>query len=148
MAFRFPLQAVLRFRESFERRERQRLQVITREVIKARQEYAEAKQDRATALDGLASDLGRGMTVVELRFELDCDRARLRRVAGLAEHVVKLEELRVRQLGEFRKAQQHRKILENLRDRQLTAYRVVQDRRTQQQLDERFLILHGGQVSG
>jgi flagellar export protein FliJ len=148
MPFHFPLQAVLRFRESFERRERQRLQAITREVMKARQEYADSKQERATALDRTAKNLGQGMIGVELQFELACDRTRLRRVAGLAQQLVKLEELRVRQLEEFRKAQQHRKILENLRDHQLAAYRVIQDRRTQQELDEMFLMLHGGQGSG
>lgn len=143
MPFRFPLQAVLRFRESFERRERQRLQAITAEAVKARQEYGDSKQERASAQDRFAKALCQGMNAVELQFELACDRTRLSRLAGLAEKVVKLEELRVRQLAEFRKAQQHRKILEKLRDVQLAAYRLDQDRRAQQQLDETFLILHG-----
>jgi flagellar biosynthesis chaperone FliJ len=55
--------------------------------------------------------------------------------------------LRVRQLEAFRKAQQQRKILENLRDRQMAAYRLIRDRHAQQQLDERFLILHSERES-
>jgi flagellar export protein FliJ len=148
MPFRFPLQAVLRFRESFEHRERLRLQVITREVVKARQESEDLKQERAAAAKRLSENLGQGITGAELQFEIASDRSRLRRMAIVDERIAKLEALRIRQLAEFRKAQQQRKILENLRDRQLAAYRVDQDRRTQQQLDERFLILRGGHVSG
>ena len=147
MPFRFSLQAVLRCRESFEHRERQRLQMITREVVKAQQQRDEAKLDGTNALDQLQKKLHQGMTVMEMQFELACDRARVRRIAALNDHFIKLEDLRHRQLEIFRKAQQQRKILDNLRDRQLAAYRMVQARRTQQQMDDRFLITHAGQSS-
>jgi len=147
MPFRFSLQAVLRYRESFERRERQRLQVIIREVVKAKQQRDNAKLDRANALSQLQKKLHQGMTAVEVQFELACDRARVRRIAAWNDQVTKLDDLRRRQLEIFRHAQQQRKILENLRDRQLAAYRLVQVRRTQQQLDERFLLTHSGQLS-
>lgn len=145
MPFRFPLQAVLRCRESFERRERQRLQVITREGVKAKQQRAQAELDRANALSQFQKKLHQGMTAAEVQFELACDRARVRRIAAWDEQVTKLEDLRHRQLEIFRHAQQQRKIMENLRDRQLATYRLVQFRRAQQQLDDRFLITHAGQ---
>lgn len=147
MPFRFSLRAVLRCRESFEQRERQRLEAITREVIKAQQQREQAKLDRANALVQLQKKLRRGMTAMEMQFELACDRARVRRIAAWNEQVTKLENLRRRQLEVFRKAQQQRKILENLRDRQLAAYRLIQARREQQQMDDRFLITHAGQNS-
>jgi flagellar FliJ protein len=147
MPFRFSLQTLLRYRESLERREHLRLQIVTREVIQARHHCEQAKQDRAKVLEELAKKLRQGMTGAELHFELACDRARVRRLAAWKEHLAKLEDLQRRQLDAFRKAQQQRKILENLRDRQLAAYRLVQNRRTQQQLDERFLILHAGKTS-
>jgi flagellar export protein FliJ len=147
MPFRFSLQAVLRCRESFEHRERQRLQVITREVVKAQQQRDEAKLDRTNALDQLQKKLHQGMTVVEMQFELACDRSRVRRIATLNDQFTKLGNLRRRQLDVFRKAQQHRQVLENLRDRQLAAYRLIQTRREQQQMDDRFLITHAGQSS-
>jgi flagellar protein FliJ len=147
MAFRFPLQAVLRYRESFERRERLRLQVITREVAKARQQCEEAKHERFRALGEFRQKLRQSLRGAELQFELACDRARVRRIAALREQVMKLEESRVRQLEAFRNAQQQRKILDNLRDRQFAAYRLIRDRREQQQMDDRFLILHSGQGS-
>ena len=143
MPFRFSLQAVLRCRESFEHRERQRLQVITREMLKAQQRQDEAKSERITCLAQFHTKLQQGMSAVEMQFELSCDRARVRRIAALSEQFAKLETLRRRQIEAFRKAQQQRKILENLRERQLAAYRVVQARREQQQMDDRFLITYG-----
>ncbi len=147
MPFRFSLQAVLRFRESFERREQQRLAVLTREVVKAKQHWEQAKLDRANAVVQLQKKLRQGVTAMEMQFELACDRARVRRIAVLNDHLGKLEDLRRRQLEVFRTAQQQRKILENLRDRQLAAYRLAQTRREQQQMDDRFLITHAGRTS-
>jgi flagellar FliJ protein len=147
MPFRFSLQAVLRCRESFERRERQRLEVVTHEVVKAQKQCQQAKLDRADALGQVQKKLHQGMPAVEMQFELACDQARVRRIAALNDHASKLEDLRRRQLEIFRKAQQQRKILENLRDRQLAAYQLVQARRAQQQMDDRFLITHAGQSS-
>jgi len=147
MPFRFSLQAVLRCRESFEQRERQRLQMISREVVRARQQRDEAKLDRTNALGQFQAKLQQGMNSVEMQFELACDKARVRRITALNEHVAKLEDLRRRQLEMFRKAQQQRKILENLRERQLAAYQLIQTRREQQQMDDRFLITHAGQFS-
>ncbi len=145
MPFRFSLQAVLRSRESFERRERQRLEVVTRELVKAQQQREQAKLHRANALSQFQKKLRQGMSAAEMQFEFACDRTRVRRIAAWNGHVAKLEDLRRRQLEVFRKAQQQRKILENLRDRQLADYRLVQSRRAQQQMDDRYLITHAGQ---
>jgi flagellar biosynthesis chaperone FliJ len=140
MPFLFSLQAVLRWRESFERRERQRLEIVTRELVKAQQQKQQAKMERANALIQAQKKLHRGMTAAELQFELACDRARARRIAVCNEHVARVEDLRRLQVEVFRKAQQQRKILENLRGRQLAAYQLIQVRRTQQQMDDRFLV--------
>jgi flagellar FliJ protein len=148
MPFRFSLQAVLRCRESFEQRERQRLQLVTRELVKAQQQREDAKRDRANAQVQLRNKLHEGMTAMEMQFELACDHARLRRIGVLSDQLAKLEDLRQRQLDMFRKAQQQHKILENLRARQLAAYQLIQTRREQQQMDDRFLITHAGQASG
>jgi flagellar FliJ protein len=147
MPFRFSLQALLRFRESLERRERLRLEIVSREVVQARQQCEQAKQEREKGLEALAQKLRQGMNGAELHFELTCDRTRIRRLLALKEQLLRLENLQRLQLDAFRKAQQQRKILENLRDRQLAAYRLAQNRRAQQLLDERFLILHAGRQS-
>jgi flagellar FliJ protein len=148
MPFRFSLQAVLRCRKSFERRERQRLEAITRELVKAQQQREQAKLGRTNAMSQMQKKLRQGMTAAEMQFELACDRAHVRRIGVCNDQVAKLEDLRRRQLEIFRKAQQQCKILENLRDQKLAAYRLVQARQTQQQIDDRFLITRAGQTSG
>jgi len=147
MPFRFPLQALLRFRESYERRELLRLEIVSRELTAAREHTARAIRDREQSLKHLASRLAAGMTASEFQFELASDRTRVRRITACQEEARKLEDLRRRQLDAYLKAQQQRKILENLRDRQISTYKLVQNRREQQQLDERFLILQHGQDS-
>jgi flagellar export protein FliJ len=142
MSFHFSLQAVLRLRESFERRERLRLEIIAREIAKASQQCQHALLDRDKARLELQNKLRQGTTATEMQFELACDRARVRRIEALNEHLGKLQDLRRRQLEVFRKAQQQRKILENLRDRQLAAYQLIQNRREQQQMDDRFILTH------
>lgn len=148
MPYRFPLQAVLSCRESFERRERQRLQIISREVIKAQQQWERARVERANNLSALQQKLRKGSTAGELQFELFCDHARVRRILAWHERLSKLKELQGRQIAIYRHTQQQRKIMENLRDRQRAAYQLVQDRRTQQQMDDRYLISHAGRFSG
>jgi flagellar FliJ protein len=145
MPYRFPLQALLRYRESYERRELLRLEIVSRELAAARERTELAKRDREKGLRDLASRLVAGMTASELRFELASDRTRASRIAVCQEEARKLEISRRRQLDAYLKAQQQRKILENLRDRQFASYKLVQKRREQQQLGERFLILHGNQ---
>ncbi len=147
MPFRFPLQAVLRCRESFERRERQRLQIISREVIKAQQQWERGKLERANALSQMHQRMRQGLSAGELQFDLACDRARVRRIAAWYDRLSKLKELQRRQIEVFRHTQQQRKIMENLRDRQRAAYQLLQDRRTQQQMDDRYLITHASQFS-
>jgi len=147
MPFRFSLQAVLRCRESFEQRERQRLQMVIRELVKAQAQREEAKRERENAQNELKSKLRQGMNATELQFELACDRSRVGRITALTDQVAKLEDLRRRQLEVFHNAQRQREILQNLRDRQLAAYQLIQRRREQQQMDDRFLITHGGQTA-
>jgi flagellar FliJ protein len=142
MPFRFPLQAVLCWRESYERRERQRLEAITRELVKAREQLERAERERANAANQLQIELQRGMNAAEMQFELAGDRVRARRIAAWNDQVAKLEDLRRRQLEVFNKAQQQRKIMENLRDRLFAAYKLDRARRAQQQLDDRFLLTH------
>jgi len=139
MPFCFTLQAVLRWRESYERRERQRLEAITRELIRARAQLEQSKRERATALQRLQRSLTQGMIAGEMHFELASERVRARQFAAWSDRVATLKDLRQRQLVAFRKAQQQRKILENLRDRQLTLYKLDQVRRAQQQIDDGFL---------
>ena len=143
MAFRFPLQALLRFRESFEHRERLLLELATREVVRARQQAVEVKNQRTAGLDEMSRNLANGLVGVELHFEVASDTAWARRLATLAKEVESLDAQRKNRLEAYQKAQQQLKIMENLKSRWMAAYRLEQERRTQQQMDEMFLIRRG-----
>jgi flagellar protein FliJ len=142
MAFKFTLRAVLRCRESFEHRERQRLQVITRELVRSQRQKEQVLRNRAAAQQELKQRLSQGLSAVELQYEQATDRVRVRQIASLNEHIGKMIHLRRRQIEVFQKAQQQRKVIENIRDRQLSAYRLLQARKEQQQMDDRYLLTH------
>ena len=140
MAFRFSLQAVLRLRRSYERRERLRLEIITRRRLHTRQQIAELKSEILGAKDRLAGTLQKGMPAVELHLEVAQANARAQRQEVLAEQLAKLtQEHRAQQVA-YQHAQQQRQIIENLRARLFAIYQQVQARREQQQLDDLFLI--------
>jgi flagellar export protein FliJ len=144
MAFRFPLQPLLRFRESFEHRERLRLELATREVVRARRQSEEARSQRTAALHEMSRNLVDGLVGVELHLEVAFDMARARRLVALGKEVERLDVQRRDRFAAYRKAQQQLKILENLRARQMAAYRLEQERRVQQQMDEMYLLRHRG----
>ncbi len=140
MAFRFPLQALLRFRESFEHRERLRLELATREAVRARQQSEEAKNQRTAALNEMSGNLANGLLGAELHFEVASGTAWAHRLAALAKEVERLDAQRKNRLEAYQRAQQQLKILENLRSRQMAVYHLEQERRAQQQMDEMYLI--------
>ena len=140
MAFRFSLQAVLRLRRSYERRERLRLEIITRRRLHTQQQIAELKSEILGAKDRLARTLQAGMPAVELHLEVAQANARAKRQEVMAEQLAKLtQEHRAQQVA-YQHAQQQRQIIENLRARLFAIYQQVQARREQQQLDDLFLI--------
>jgi len=148
MAFRFPLRALLRLRQGYERREQLRLQILTRELHQARQRLETLNQEQTAARKQLEESLRAGMAGAELHFEVACAAERAKHHKALAEQSVKLAAQRENQLGIFRRAQQQRKVVESLRDRQYELYRRIQARRAQQQMDELFLFRGIGSSSG
>ena len=69
MAFRFSLQSLLRLRRSYERRERLRLEVLTRQLVQVRQQLEAVHQDKLTARRRWAQQLRKGMFGAEMQFE-------------------------------------------------------------------------------
>jgi flagellar export protein FliJ len=140
VSFRFPLQPVLRLRKSLEHLERQRLEIVTHQLAKLREESERLKKEQGAAAERLAKAMERGLTSVELHYELACSQARERRQIALAKGIAALVQQRQSQIVAFRHARQQRQILDNLRNRQLEIYEQLEARREQQQLDDLFLI--------
>ena len=142
MAFRFPLQSLLKLRLAFEERERQRLAAVISRLNQLRSQYQAWQQQKHTAETKLTEQLKKGMIAVEFYFANASLEAEARRLKLVLAEITKVDQLRQAQQAAYLEAQKKRKILERLRDRQAEAYRLVEDRREQQRQDELFTIRH------
>ena len=140
MAFRFPLKALRRVRALYERRERQRLELLTDHLVHAQKQLATMRQNRLEEAGSLARSLEKGLTGAELRFQVVCSVVRLRRINAAAQVVESVSQQHKRQLIEYRQAWQKLEVMERLYEHQLLAYRKTQVRRDQQQATDLFLI--------
>jgi len=138
VAFRFPLQALLKLRLGYEERERMRLAAVISRLHQLRSQYELWQQQKQTAEIKLSQQMRTGMVAVEFHFAQASLEAEDRRLKLVLAEIDKVEQLRQAQQVAYLEAQKKRKILERLRERQAEAYRLVEERREQQQQDELF----------
>ncbi len=138
MAFRFPLQALLKLRLGYEERERMRLAAVISRLHQLRTQYESWQQQKQMAEIKLSQQMRTGMIAVEFHFAQASLEAEDRRLKLVVAEIAKVEQLRQVQQAAYLEAQKKRKILERLRERQAEAYRLVEERREQQQQDELF----------
>jgi flagellar export protein FliJ len=144
MAFHFTLAAVLRYRQSLEEREEQRLHPLL--ALRATL-LQEVEQTRAAGLQ-LQSSVRRGlreaaMPAVEVQFASLQLNGIERQLAALEARRLKLESEIAQQTACYRQARQKREVLDSLREMQWKDYRVLQLRREQAMLDELHLLRRG-----
>jgi flagellar export protein FliJ len=140
MAFHFPLQAVLHFRESMEHQQELRLRAANQQVARVRHLLEQIDARRQDLLDTQTKRLGSGMTAVELQFELLCATELLRHRRELEQQLVRLQQVREQQRELFQQARRARETLEAVRDQQLRLYKKEATRREQRILDDMFLL--------
>ena len=145
MGFRFPLAAVLRLRESLERREYLALQALHSQVAEVRSDIKALEQALVQARIQRANQLKDGLSAAHLQLEL-AGEARIQQkrqslLAKLADLQTKVKE----QISKYQQARRERETLEALRRKQLEEYTREQAVREQQANDELFLLrrLHG-----
>ncbi len=140
MAFHFPLQAVLHFRQSVEHQQELRLRTANQQVARARR-VIEQFDERIRQIQLRESqELGAGTTSAELRFALTGEAA-LQLQRQDAEHdLVRWQNLRDQQQKIFQQARRERETFESLRNHQLREYERAAARREQRQLDDLFLL--------
>lgn len=140
MAFRFPLQSVLLYRQSLEHQEELRLRAANQQVARVRHliEQLDARRNEMQALQ--QNRMIAGITAAELRFELQCEGELLRHRGELEQQRIRLQQVRDQQREVFRLARQARETLEAVRDRQLQTYTKEMTRREQRDLDDLFLL--------
>ena len=145
MAFRYPLQSVLRLRQGLERQEEQRLFAIAATVARLRAQIEELQQmrlqTRRSALQEIStSESGAsGTSGSVLQFAAVCDAANAESQARLRTQLTEAEHRRLEQLRIYKAARQKREILESLRERQETDYNREELRRQQERADDQFL---------
>jgi flagellar export protein FliJ len=139
MAFRFSLDAVLRFRESLEHSEEAALLRIVHEITEAEQELGQInaeqihireQRERDLALKLPASHL-RDIAIRELELKTAADKLGVR--------LRQLETQRLAQLAVYQTARQERQVLSELREQHHRTYQLEQKRKDQRTLDALFL---------
>jgi flagellar export protein FliJ len=140
MAFRFGLEALLRFRQSMERQEETRLQAANQKVRQVLAEIERCEQLERRFRVAQQDSLGEGLSGAELHFDTLRQSTLARRQDALQKERAHLEKLRDQQYQVFRQARTQREVLESLRNAQLHAYQEEKMRRDQRLLDDLFLM--------
>lgn len=140
MAFHFPLQAVLHFRQSVEHQHELRLRASNQQVARAHH-FLDQLDARLQQLHTRQSqDVAAGTSGAELRFALSCEVTLRQQRQAIQHELLRLQNLRDEQQKIFQQARRERETFESLRDQQLHEYRRDAARREQRHLDDLFLL--------
>jgi flagellar export protein FliJ len=144
MAFRFSLEAVLRYRRSLEDGEKMRLQALLARRAALQAELERVRHAYLQLQTALNQELQRApVPAIEIQFSVAGLRSSQRREAGLQSQMQQLQAEITQQTARYRQEQRKREMLESLREAQLSDYRLNQQRRQQALLDELFLLRRG-----
>jgi flagellar export protein FliJ len=139
MAFRFSLDAVLRFRQSVEHSEEAVLHRIVQDIAGVELELQQVDERQSRLRAQREQNLTQKLPAVHL-LEIAEREMDLKRVAdGLRSRLRQLETQRVKQLAIYQTAHQDRQVLSELREQQRRAYQLNQRRQEQKTLDDLFL---------
>src|ERR1700674_2324517 len=118
MAFRYPLQSVLRFRRSLERQEEQRLFGAAAMVARLRADIEQLENNHYEHNRQMLQELMSGTASTVLHFIAVCDAAYAQSRLALLMQFERAEKKRMEQLEIYKTAREKRETLEGLRDRQ------------------------------
>ncbi len=139
MPFHFSLAAVLKYRETLERREYLALVGIQHEIMAIEAQLRQVEEWRLAAVQHRETDLAKGVPSVHLQDEFHRELALEQRRDALK---LKLEETKARHSAHwksYQQARQKREVIEELRKRGLEAYTREQAKRQQAVMDDLFL---------
>lgn len=143
MSFEFPLEAVLRYRESIEQREYLFLEKIQQEINYLEVKIRQAEEDCATAIDHRACDLAKGTLSADIQNAYHYQKLLEQQIAALKALWQDSKAKWRQQLATYTAARRNREMLEKLREHQLHAYTQEKARREQMVLDDIFLSRFG-----
>ena len=140
MPFRFSLSAVLRLRESLERREYLALQALHAQVAETRSDIKALEQKLVQARIQRSNRLQEGIFAAHLQLELAGETRIEHKRQTLLGKLAELQSQVKEQIGRYRHARQQRETLEALRRKRFEEYAREQAVREQQASDELFLL--------
>ena len=144
MAFRYPLQSLLRLRQSIERQEEQRLFACAAAVARLRAQIQDFQRARLERRRATAQEMISGSSGATLQFAALCEAIAERAGQRLQVQLLEAERQRLERVRVYQGARQKREILEGLREQQETIYDREVLHREQESADEAFLIRYFG----
>ena len=140
MAFRFPLEVLLRVRQSLERQHELRLQEANYRVAMLGQQIEDVHQEVENIATHRRSQLESGISAAELQFDVLCRAVLSERQHTLETHLVEAKALRHIRSEDFLRARRQREVIDTLRHHQLQDYLQQEGRQEQRRLDDLFLL--------
>jgi len=141
MAFRFPLEILLRFQKSLERQQELLLQVANHELAQVAHQIEQTR----SAIDGTFAQQERtllsGAPAVEVQFLGEYRNTLRDHAKSLQQELQRRQSERRRLLESFQDSRRKREMTETLRERAFHAYRERQAREQQRNIDDLFMIL-------
>src|SRR5438046_9904128 len=122
MAFRFPLQSVLRLRRSVERQEEQRLFAIAAIVARLRAQQEQLEREQLAARRAASAEMQDGVSGAVVQFAAVCEQAARETQVQLRTQLAEAEQRRLEQLAAYIRARQTREVFESIRERQEASY--------------------------
>ena len=139
MAFRFPLQSVLRLRQSLEHQQELRLHTANLQVGRVKRQIDQLDRSIRDTQQESSRQLASGTRAAAIRFALEVDSILRGRRRELELELLRVTLHRDQQQQVFQQARRDRETFEILREHKLREYRREQGRREQKSLDELFL---------
>ena len=147
MRSRFPLESVLRYRNSIERREWLALQSVLIQLQRAREELKCYEVQQKSELGRQEQALRDGVAGAMLQFLSECHSVLESSRHEVQTRVQQLQQEYRKQQDIFLQARQARKVIEELRNEHYQRWLRESERREQAEADEAFLLTHGSMRS-
>lgn len=138
MAYRFPLAAVLRLRQTLERQEERALQKIVAELSLLQQRIVTLTDDIARARQLLEQAIQRSLAAADIESMTMQIDGSIKHKQELLQSLAELQQKRDAQNRKYQAAYNNRKMLSDMQARQIEAYEQDRDRTEQKQIDEIF----------
>jgi flagellar FliJ protein len=148
LAFRFPLETLLRLRISQEHQQELLLQAANERVTRVRRQLDRLNSLESNLAAGEKVLLQDGVPAAELHFADECFRVLEERKQALRKELAEAEQALAARIAAFEEARRQRRLMEELRERCKQIYRQQESRREQRSLDDLYLLLRGRRSPG